>query len=233
MIEIIDIGQDLSICLVNLRTERGANQFISDAEFARLIDWAVGLQCPGVLVVQQLLMDVAGEGERSLPSFKEQYSRLLEALAESGNDIVVLSGDVHFGRVASVEFGTKGATYTEVVASPLSNLKGLLNGLASDVCNNKPEIFPNLRQSNLSLPARTVHYDDNYKVSHTSGKAWSVYPKDRTDEHFMTLSFSRVENNVLLLNVDAWRVRVRDSLSGLPSKGFKQTYSVKLKKKVI
>lgn len=38
MIEIIDIGQDLSICLVNLRTERGANQFISDAEFARLID---------------------------------------------------------------------------------------------------------------------------------------------------------------------------------------------------
>ena len=44
----------------------------------------------------------------------------LAALGSKGHDIVVMSGDVHYGRVVSVTLGTpQGATLYEVVSSPL------------------------------------------------------------------------------------------------------------------
>lgn len=227
-LEVINIGNDLSICLANLRSHRTRQQFMAEAEFAQLLAWAKNLTCVGVLVVQQVLMDSLQEGERNLPSFTEQYSALIAALAETGNDILVLSGDVHFGRVSSVQLGKSGASLTELVASPLSNLKGLLNGLAADVANNSPEFFPALPVS--SVPSVKVNYDDTYKVGHQPGKRFSCYPKPRTHEHFMTVSFSKVSDQELAISVQAWCVRQPDAVSGLPSPGFATVYKASLKK---
>jgi len=231
MVEVIDIGADLSICLANLRSQRTDNQFMSAEEFVRLIEWAKNLTVPGVLVIQQLLMDTLGQGERNLPSFTDQYSQLVAALAETGNDILVLSGDVHFGRVASVSLGNKGAVLTEAVASPLSNLKGLLNGLAADVADNNPEVFPPLKDDVVGVPKVKVTYSDAYKVSSKPGRRFSVYPVSRTDEHFMTASFVRVADDMLEVSIDAWRVREPDVHTGLPSPGFESTFKIKLRAK--
>lgn len=231
MLEIITIGDDLSICLANFRSQRTRKKFMPDAEFTELLNWANNLRCPGVLVTSQMLLDAPSEGERNLPSFAEQYAHLIEALAASGNDILVLSGDVHFGRIANVKLGTKGATLTEIVSSPLSNLKGWLNGFASDVAGNNPESFPGGIPANAPSESLVkVNYDDAYKVSHQKGTYFSAHPKDRSDEHFMTIGFNRVDAGEIELTVQAWHVRNCDSVSGLPGPGFKSIYSARLQR---
>ena len=229
MLEIINIGDDLSICLANVRSQRSGEQFMPDAEFTELLTWAKNLRCPGVLVSSQLLLDSPGEGERNLLNFKKQYSQLIAALGSSSNDILMLSGDVHFGRIASVKLGAKGATLTEVVASPLSNLRGWLNGFASDVAGNNPESFSGGELSDTSdeLSAK-VSYHDVYKVNHQQGARFSPHPKDRSGEHFMTLSFNRVAKGDIALSVQAWYVRNCYSVSGLPSQGFNSVFSTPL-----
>ncbi len=231
MLEIINIGEDLSICLANFRSQRTTQQFMPDKEFAELLTWAKNLRCPGVLVASQMLLDAPSEGERNLPRFDKQYAQLIEALAASGNDILMLSGDVHFGRIATVKLGTKGAMLTEVVSSPMSNLKGLLNGFASGVAGNHPESFPGGVQTNaVSESLVKVSYDDAYKVSHQKGARFSAHPKDRSDEHFMTIGFNLAANGEIELTVQAWYVRNCDSVSGLPSPGFKSVFSTRLKR---
>jgi hypothetical protein len=106
----------------------------------------------------------------------------------------------------------------------------LLNGLAADVANDKPEQFPMLAHPSPLLPIQPVVYNDSYKVSYIKGKKWSVYPKDRTKEHFMTLSFAKKSDGVLSLQVEAWTVRELNSHTGLPEKGFSATYITEMRK---
>lgn len=75
-----------------------------------LLDWVGSLTCPGVLVVgQPVLAKAEGRapwGEHSdwnLPAF-DQYPGLVRALSSAPHDILVLSGDVHFGRIATFGF---------------------------------------------------------------------------------------------------------------------------------
>lgn len=229
LLEIIEIGDDLSICLANARTTRTAKGFMAEAEFAQLLDWARSLRTPGVLVVQQLLLDEAGGEERNLASFTHQYQALVDALASSGNDILVLSGDVHFGRIATVELAG-GGRLTEVVSSPLTNLKGLFNGLGAGIANRLPEHFPpQLEQQGAVNQSPKVDYHNQYVLGYTKGRYFSQYPKDRTNEHFMTVSLSRVTDTELELSVDAWMVRQWDGQ--LPARGFAAPFKARLRGK--
>ncbi|MDA7916352.1 hypothetical protein N9B94_03870 [Verrucomicrobia bacterium] len=83
---------------------------------------------PGILVIPQPLIVEKNKTERNLLSFPKQYGRLIEALGHTGHDMVVLSGDVHFGRIATCSLGAKGGILTEIVSSPMSNLT-YLNGI--------------------------------------------------------------------------------------------------------
>lgn len=228
-LEFIHVGEDLSICLADLRSQRAGKQFIGAAAFAELIDWAENLNCPGVLAIPQLLVDAPNNVERNLLSYPAQYRRLLKALAATGNDIVVLSGDVHYGRIAQVPLGTRGARLVEVVASPLSNLTGL-NGIATAVAQPEPETFPLAEVvRDPALPPRRVEYSSRHFVSNRPGRLLSAYPSDRTREHFMTVSFSRgrVPGEVHM-SVQAWRVRERDAVDNLPVPDFESPYTMTL-----
>lgn len=218
-VETFDLGGDLSVCLADLRSHRSKRRFLPIADFDRLTNWAENLQSPGVLAIPQPLIVEENKTERNLLSFKTQYSDLLEAMGESGHDIVVLSGDVHFGRISSVALGPRGGRLIEVISSPMSNLTGL-NGVATAVPNCVPKKFPDPNQ--LAIPGwvpSEVKHDKSFMVSTKKGFPVSAYPKTRTREHFMTIGLNRDGQGGITLTVNAWRVRDRDG-NNLPVKDF-------------
>lgn len=225
-VDIFDLGNDLSFCVADLRSYRSKTQFIDNEGFDKITSWAQGLAQPGVLVIPQVLLTEKNKLERNLLSFKKQYTQLITAMASSGHDIVVMSGDVHFGRIAQVKMGENGGRLIEVVSSPMSNLTGL-NSLASDKAKNTPKQFPDPKAVNVpSCPPQEVLYDKNFNVHTKKGFPFSAYWKERTREHFMTVSFHKNAASVGM-SVQAWRIREQDS-ARLPVKDFKQAFTINL-----
>ncbi|MCB1838215.1 MAG: hypothetical protein KDH99_11415 [Alcanivoracaceae bacterium] len=223
-LEIFSLGDDLSFCLADLRSHRNKHGFISKTLFAQIRDWAAGLTCPGVLALPQPLIVERNPVERNLLSWPQQYGDLLKALASSGHDIILLSGDVHFGRIATVPLGDKGGSLIEVISSPLSNLTGL-NGFATAEWKKKPAKFPDTSIQVPGLPAKTVQYDKTFGVSTRKGHPLSfVYPRTRTREHFMTVGFARNAAGKVVLTVNAWRARERGR-NNLPVRDFRRQFS--------
>lgn len=226
-VDTFDIGDDLSFCVADLRSYRSKTQFIDNQGFAQMVSWAEGLIKPGVLVIPQVLLAEKNKLERNLLSFKKQYSQLITAMASSGHDIVVMSGDVHFGRIAQVKMGANGGRLIEVVSSPMSNLTGL-NSLASDKAKTTPKQFPDPKAIDIAnFEPQNVQYDKNFNVRTKKGFPLSAYWRERTREHFMTVSFHKNTASVGM-SVQAWRIRQQDS-DRLPVKDFKQAYTITLK----
>ena len=136
----------LSILVADTRTNRDADpkpdgRFMSDVDLEAVRDWAGSLRTPGCLVVGQLLFSgTAGWKGRfsdyGLPDFA-QYPALVSALESAGHTVIVLSGDVHFGRVAVCEI-VPGREVVEVVASPLS----LVAPIPKNDWHAAPELYP-------------------------------------------------------------------------------------------
>ena len=228
VVEIMEFPGDLSICFADLRSYREPKQggLMKVKDLKRLLAWAEGLTTPGVLVSPQPLIVSTNEHEANLLDYTEDYCRLLAALGHSGHDIVVMSGDVHYGRVVSVKLGTKGATLHEVVSSPLSNLTYLDAWFAASRNRLTPTQFPDQRafdhpqgKQHLSgwHPQTVNHYDKGtgnsmYDIEpKTSWRQW-VYPGMRTREHFMTIAFSSHGNGSgIRMTVKGWLVRDVDA----------------------
>ncbi|WP_299079786.1 hypothetical protein [uncultured Paraglaciecola sp.] len=226
-VDIFEIGSDLSFCVADLRSYRSKTQFIDNQGFEQMITWAEELTKPGVLVIPQVLLAEKNKLERNLLSFKKQYSQLITAMASTGHDIVVMSGDVHFGRIAQVKMGENGGQLIEVVSSPMSNLTGL-NSLASDKAKKTPKQFPDPNEIKIpNIEPQTVQYDKNFNVLTKKGFPLSAYWRERTREHFMTVSFHKNAKSVGM-SVQAWRIRQQDK-NRLPVEDFKQAFSIKLK----
>ena len=102
-----DFPPDLSICFADLRSFRKPNLggLMKAEDLNRLLAWAKGLTTPGVLVIPQPLLVTKNPHESNLLDYTQDYCRLLAALGSTGHDIVVMSGDVHYGRVVSVKLG--------------------------------------------------------------------------------------------------------------------------------
>jgi hypothetical protein len=90
-----------------------------------LEDWANNLQGPGVLVLPQPLLKAGGsKTDRTLVDFKEsdRFGAIFERAlgGDDPHDILILTGDIHTGRLSSAEIvGLNGQIY-ELVASPAS-----------------------------------------------------------------------------------------------------------------
>ena len=230
VVEFFSIGKgptELTVCLADVRTYRTKKGFLPNNDFQRLLAWARGRKSPAILVLSQPLVVTRNKTERNLLSFGSQYAELLDALASSPCDIVVLSGDMHFGRIASVEIGHLGTRLIEVVSSPLSNLTGL-SGIATRVAKDTPRRFPaDSVARQLGWGRRKVNY---FKDGKRRGRFfvqtepplqfWN-YPRRRTREHFMTIGCASVpEKDAIELRVDAWLVRESANGRGLPKKSF-------------
>ena len=208
----IDIGTDLSFCVADLRTERSRDHFVSPGEFAKIIDWIGNLTGPGVLVIPQPLIATKGnKNDSNLPDW-DQYEQLLKAMENANHDTVVLTGDVHYGRVAQVMIGNSDNKLVEVITSPLSNLSEI-DGIAA----TGPEL------PETDFPMMDINGIKGNKVEYL-GKVTTIddfwdwrFPKERTTEHFMTVDFYKSGKNVKM-KVHAWNARDFSERTGLPKK---------------
>jgi hypothetical protein len=230
VVETIDFGGDLSICLADLRSYRGVHAgekvMMHPDSFPKLLAWAKRLQTPGVLVIAQPLV-VGKESERNLLSFPGQYRQLIEALGQSGHDVVILTGDVHYGRIAVCPLGPKGGRLIEIIASPLSNLT-LVNSISTSGPMLEPKRFPDRSVAIAGWAQEPVTYDPAFTVPSLPGNLFSPYVQTRTKEHFMTVSFARTAGDRVQLSAQSWLVREREPNTNLPKKGFAKEFSVVL-----
>ena len=236
VVESVTLGQDLTVCFADLRSYRSDHEFLPKEAFEQLLDWARSRTCPGVLVIPQPLIVEQNPVERNLRSYPTQYARLLEVLGSVSHDVVVLSGDVHFGRIASVPIGTKGARLVEIISSPMSNLTGL-EGLATSVATDRPEQFPHGAAAKaLEWQPRKVNYYKNggakgqFFVQARKGRWLSAYPKARTREHVTTISFCRLPNGAgIEVTAQAWLLRQRTKVDNMPVRSFPNPFRTILK----
>ncbi len=228
VVEIVEFPGDLSFCLADLRSFRKPERagLMNPKDLERVLAWANGLTTPGVLVSSQPLIVTGNPREATLLDYTGDYCRLLAALGRTGHDIVVMSGDAHYGRVVSVKLGLQGATLYEVISSPLSNLTYVNAWFAANRNRLTPKQFPASRafshpQGKQALsgwkPRAVNHYLDKKKGgsmyainSKTSWRQW-VYPGTRTREHFLTIAFSRHrDGSGIRMTVKGWLVRDAD-----------------------
>ncbi len=230
--ETFSIGKDLSVCIADFRSNRDDNGFTTPANLRKITKWASELRSPGLFIASQPLIVEENNTEKNLLSYKQQYAQLLKALAASGHDIVLLSGDVHFGRISTTQLGNeaKGPRLIEIIASPLSNLT-YLNGIMSGKPKSKPASFPapEICKLNDWKPSK-VTYNKLYQVSTKRGNIFSAYPRTCTREHFMTVSFCRnTTSGTIDLSAHAWQIRATRGIKKIPAKDFQRTFTIKLK----
>lgn len=221
VVEQFTIADKVSVCMADLRSFRDSVGFIDKPNFDNLCAWAESLTMPGILLLPQPLIVRRNKSEANLRTFDKQYRALLSALASSGHDVVLLSGDVHFGRVATVPLGTGSARLIEIVSSPLSNLTGL-NGIATSKPVALPEEFPPYTTI-PNWPKQKVIYSTDRNVPTHRGRLLSSYPKTRTAEHFMTVALQEVGGRVRL-TAKAWMARQRVNPGYLPKQCLKKPY---------
>jgi hypothetical protein len=148
----------LSFFVADTRIERteATAAFTSEAELLAIEAWAAALDGPGCLVVGQLLFSAESgiKGrfmDYGLPDFA-QYPRLVAALMAARHTIVILTGDVHFGRVAVSQI-EPGRDVVEVVASPLA----LVAKVPPNTWHEAPAQFPAVAVPGMARrPVRTA-----------------------------------------------------------------------------
>lgn len=207
-----DIGSDISFCVADLRSERTKKGFLSSESFELLSAWIENLATPGVLVIPQpLIADKGKKYDFNLPDWP-QYDEILRLMQDAKHDIVVLTGDVHYGRVSQVQIGNSNNKLVEVITSPISNLSEL-DGIAASSPKLPNKKFPFVDVPDV--PKNNIKYLG--KVS-TESKWWDLrFPKRRTTEHFMTVDFYRDAAKVKM-KIHAWDARNTVRSTGLPKK---------------
>ncbi|CCO46168.1 putative alkaline phosphatase D/APaseD PhoD [Vibrio nigripulchritudo SOn1] len=226
-----DVGDDLSFCFVDLRSDRDKRtppkSMVTKRVFKQLIDWAKNLNKIGILVLPQpLIVEAGSDSDYNLANYEAQYKALWEALAHSGNDIVCLSGDVHFGRIANVKLGNGNAKLHEMISSPMSNITPINGGKYSAATPQKIKKLPSFIGGDYK-----VHYDGVWCTrSEVVSKWYMLEDYYQTKEHFMTLSFTRSAEGNVELDVQAWLVRDCDR-TGKPKKQFSNRKPIVLSKR--
>lgn len=166
---------DLSFLILDTRVNRDEerNRLLSDDDLDNLRRWVDGLQGLGVLVVgQPIFSEKSGWRGRftdwSFPDY-DQYAEILRTLYRTEHSIIVLTGDVHFGRIASVPIKDNVYLY-EIISSPTALVNDKVGGSWSEA----PEKIP--VSSVPGAISREVTNNHNFKF---------------TANHFLTMSFYR------------------------------------------
>lgn len=130
---------NLSFSILDTRINRqpGLVNFMDPNHLLLVRDWINQLPGPGVIVVgQPLLTEKGSKADWGLPDY-QQYAELVRYIKAANHSIVILTGDVHFGRVASCdlrpELGTK---LIEVISSPMQLVPG-----AKGTFKEAPQVF--------------------------------------------------------------------------------------------
>lgn len=194
----------VSFLIVDTRIDRDDKRanFMTSATEAEVKAWVEGLKGPGVMVVGQPVLQTASTwvkgtfADWNLPDY-EQYKNLARILAASRQSLVVLTGDVHFGRVARARLGS-GKELIEIISSPMA----LVDESAHGNWVEAPDRFP--ASPDIGIARGDVATDPRLKA---------------TAAHFLTLEFTRRGPGANLC-VRYWPVQPE---AGMPSDGFGKT----------
>jgi hypothetical protein len=185
-----EVGE-LAFLVVDTRMERapGSKTFLPAEDMARAGAWVRGLTGPGVLVLAQPIFEKAGGWfsqrlvDRVLPDYA-QYADLVAHLASSRHSIVILTGDVHYGRLARCVLRDD-VEIVEVVSSPLA----LVHPWVGGDWHPAPSLFP-ASASGAPIGRRPVLNYHDWNSAHN---------------HFVTLEFAGVGDSVRMAVRD-WRI---------------------------
>jgi hypothetical protein len=116
----------VSFLIADTRMNRSNDEttFMLDADLDAVDAWILGLKGPGVLVIGQPLLQTSTGFFRghiadwNLPDYT-QYKRLTSIIGRCRHSLVILTGDVHYGRIASSPLRS-GAELIEIISSPMS-----------------------------------------------------------------------------------------------------------------
>ena len=212
--QVVHLGRDLSVFVADTRVKRGrpdgSGRFMTTQDMSRLRYWMSSLKGPGILVLGQSVFQaergiLGNVTDWGLQDYR-QYEDLASALWNATHDIVVLTGDVHYGRVASCRLGS-GKKLVEVVSSPMSCLP---QSEATWDEDDGPETFPHQKIGNINKPAAISYHK---VVSRTPNH------HNRTAENFFTVSFEKRSSGSVKMSVRAWLPR-RPTRSALPHQDF-------------
>jgi hypothetical protein len=176
----------VSFLLLDTRRNRASSttRLMLDQDLDAVRQWVATLQGPGILALgQPLFANTTGwRGtftDLTLPDF-EQYADLVNVLVTARHSLLVVSGDVHFGRVARATLPA-GVDLVEVVASP----QALVDPKAAGTWEEAPSPWPPPR---LTRTLRTPVHTESHRT---------------TEAHFVTLELSAVGQGVDL-KVKVW-----------------------------
>ncbi len=191
----------ISFLMLDTRFSRGKGDttFLPESHMAKLRDWIAELNTrrwAGFLCIGQLLFErksgwvQSRVADRKLADYA-QFPELVRALAGSRQPLVILTGDVHYGRVARCR-QAHGPELYEIISSPMSLVDPLVGGTAKPPPNTYPaEAIPGVRRVEVSL------------VSSIDGQ-----PVLTAEEHFLTINFWAMGPSVRL-QLKYWPVRTR------------------------
>ena len=186
--------ENLSFFVADTRIGRSESTtaFAGEEEIAAIETWIAGLTGPGCLVLGQLLFSgTSGLKGRfmdyGLPDF-DQYPRLVRAFMGTPHTIVILTGDVHFGRVAVCQI-EPGRDIVEVVASPLA----LVAKVPPNTWSEAPHDFPAAATGGFR---RSVQTAEAFRLN---------------DNQFTTIGFDRA-GAFVRMRVQAWPVETNGRL---------------------
>jgi len=133
----------LSVRIVDTRFSRSGDRsrFMDPQTLAQITGWLANLTGPGILALGQPIL-----GQRTGPRGYisdwtlvdyDQYADLARALSLVQHDVIVITGDVHFGRVSQVQL-PNGRKIVEIIASPMI----LVDDRAGRKWRPPPQTFP-------------------------------------------------------------------------------------------
>lgn len=188
-------GDRLEILAIDGRIERTFTRAHWPADMERLCARLRGLTSPALVVLSQPLFQPA-EGairrrwvDAGIADF-DDYEPLAAALAAAPHDVMILSGDIHCGRIAETSL-PGGRRIVEVVASPLSLI---------------PRTSYEEKPADTSFPARPLSPPFRIPSSEIRMRRDPI-----REDHAVTLAI-RARGRSVAVEVSFWSVRTRERI---------------------
>lgn len=191
----------------NIIRDDKAATFVEEDDLEAIGEWIKNLNGPGVLVMGQILLSRKANFKKTfgnlhdaplftrfkesfsqyfdfgLPDFPDQYEKLCGYIKNSKHSIVVLSGDVHFGRISVCDLNAdEGIQLVEIISSPLSVVSISDKQLGRGTYEDAPAFIENIPVISEQIAEQenhfvTIEFSQNADAANEVNmkvKAWNV-----------------------------------------------------------
>lgn len=216
------VGDELSLGVLDTRSKRTKARIAPKSWIDACVAWLEGLQRPGVLFLSQPFFGSPVSrylglilSDHNLPFFAD-YWRIGEAMSRIPHDILIVSGDVHHGRVSELHTDTR--RVMEVTTSPMRALPEATSSWQKAAHRDDywPEAY--ISTSNGSFRQTTGRHRGIKirKVEHLVDVPLTS-EGDRVENSIVTLGFRRGPRGAVSCDVECWLVdRLHKARGGEP-----------------